>query len=37
MEIIVNNSTYRGGARQLAEERYDVNHMVNQYMEVLLQ
>lgn len=35
MEIVVNNSTYRRGAQQLAEDRYDLKRMVDQYMEVL--
>lgn len=37
IEIVKNNPAYRKGARQLAEDRYDLNHMVDQYMEILFQ
>lgn len=35
MDIFVNHSAYRRGARQLAEDRYDLKRMVDLYMEVL--
>jgi glycosyltransferase involved in cell wall biosynthesis len=35
IEVVENNSEFRQGARRLAEERYDLDHMVDQYMDVL--
>lgn len=37
IQIVENNPAYRKGARKLAEDRYDLNHMVDKYIEVLFQ
>lgn len=35
LDVFKNNRIFRKGARQLAEKRYDLEHMVDQYINVL--
>ena len=37
LEVHENNAPFREGARRLAEERYGLDRMVDQYMEVFSQ
>jgi len=37
LEILESNEKFRAGARKRAEEAFSLDHMVNAYVEVLLQ
>ncbi len=37
LEIVDNNASFRANARKLAESRYSLDHMVDQYVDFLLQ